>query len=94
MTWFFGVLLVLLIGGIVVVAAGQGESLAPAETDEPRPRLPDHPLTAADLRGVRFSTAMRGYRAEEVDALLARLAAEVEARDDLRDDRDGGAGRP
>jgi DivIVA domain-containing protein len=110
MTWFFGVLLVLLIGGIAVVAAGQGEALAPAETDEPRPRLPDHPLTPADLRGVRFSTALRGYRAEEVDALLARLAAEMDARIDARidaeidaemdagtearHDRDGGAGPP
>jgi DivIVA domain-containing protein len=81
MTWFFGVLLVLLIGGIAVVAAGQGESLAPAETDEPRPRLPDRPLGPADLRAVRFTTAMRGYRAEEVDGLLARLADEMEARD-------------
>jgi DivIVA domain-containing protein len=90
-TWFFGVLLVLLIGGIAVVAAGQGESLAPAETDEPRPRLPEHRLRGADLRTVRFTTAFRGYRADEVDALLARLAQELDDRDDLDhlDDREG-----
>jgi DivIVA domain-containing protein len=81
MTWFFGVLLVLLIGGIAVVAAGQGESLAPAETDEPRPRLPERRLEGDDLRAVRFSTAFRGYRAVEVDALLARLAEELDERE-------------
>lgn len=78
MVWFLGVVVLLLIGGIVVVAAGAGEGLSPAETDEPRPVLPDGLLTAADLRAVRFSTAVRGYRAAEVDALLERLAAQLE----------------
>ena len=77
MTWFFGVLLVLVIGGIVVVAAGHGEGLAPAQTDEPRPVLPEGRLTPDDLRAVRFSTAMRGYRADEVDVVLERLAAQL-----------------
>ncbi|WP_310962347.1 DivIVA domain-containing protein [Nocardioides terrisoli] len=81
MAWFFGVVLVLLIGGVVVVAAGRGEGLAPAQSDDPRPALPDHTLGAADLRAVRFSTALRGYRVEEVDALLRRLAAEMEQRE-------------
>jgi len=40
----------------------------------------DGPLTAGDLRRVRFSTAVRGYRMSEVDALLDRLAAELEPR--------------
>lgn len=78
MVWFLGVVVLLLIGGIVVVAAGAGEGLSPAETDEPRPVLPDGLLTAADLRAVRFSTAVRGYRAVEVDALLERLAGQLE----------------
>jgi DivIVA domain-containing protein len=52
-----------------------------AETYDDRPdaRVPaDGPLTAHDLRTVRFGTALRGYRMSEVDALLARLAAELE----------------
>lgn len=77
MTWIFAVLLVLVIGGVAVVAAGRGEGLAPAQTDEPRPELPDGPLTAADLRAVRFSTAVRGYRAAEVDEVLERLARQL-----------------
>ena len=54
-----------------------------AETFDDRPdaRVPaDGPLTAQDLRRVRFSTALRGYRMSEVDALLDRLAAELEPR--------------
>jgi DivIVA domain-containing protein len=38
----------------------------------------DRPLTSDDLKAVRFSTAVRGYRASEVDALLDRLAAQLE----------------
>jgi DivIVA domain-containing protein len=52
-----------------------------AETYDDRPdaRVPaDGPLTSADLRRVRFSTAFRGYRMSEVDALLDRLAAEMD----------------
>jgi DivIVA domain-containing protein len=71
--------LVLLIGGVAVVAAGRGEGLSPAQTDEPRPELPEGPLAATDLRAVRFSTAWRGYRAAEVDDLLERLARQLEA---------------
>ncbi len=43
-----------------------------------KPRTGDGPLGADDLRRVRFSLALRGYRMNEVDALLARLAAEHE----------------
>jgi DivIVA domain-containing protein len=81
MTWFFAVLIVAVMGGIAVVAAGRGGSMAETFDDRPDSRVPaDGPLTAQDLRRVRFSTALRGYRMSEVDALLDRLAAEIEAR--------------
>jgi DivIVA domain-containing protein len=48
--------------------------------DRPDSLVPaDRPLRGADLRTVRFSTAVRGYRMAEVDALLERLAEEREA---------------
>ena len=48
--------------------------------DRPDSRVQvEGPLTGEDLRRVRFTTAFRGYRMSEVDALLARLAAELEA---------------
>ena len=81
MTWFFAVLIVAVMGGIAVVAAGRGGSMAETFDDRPDSRVPvDGPLTAHDLRQVRFSTAFRGYRMSEVDALLDRLAAELETR--------------
>ena len=81
MTWFFAVIVVAVLGGIAVVAAGAGGSLAESFDDRPDARVPaDGPLTARDLRSVRFSTALRGYRMSEVDALLDRLAAEREPR--------------
>jgi DivIVA domain-containing protein len=81
--WFFAVLIVLLIGGIAVVAAGAGDSMAEEYDDRPDVRVQaDGPLTGDDLRAVRFTTAVRGYRASEVDALLARLARELEERED------------
>ena len=79
MTWFFAVLIVVVMGGVAVVATGRGGSMAETYDDRPDARVPaDGPLTALDLRSVRFGTAVRGYRMSEVDALLDRLAAEME----------------
>ena len=79
MMWFFAVLIVLAIGGVAAVAAGGGAPLARAYDDRPDAVVPDgRPLTGADLRAVRFSIAVRGYRQSEVDALLERLAAQVD----------------
>ena len=79
MTWFFAVLIVLAMGGVAVVAAGRGGSLGPAYDDRPDVRLPaDGPVTGEHLRALRFNTALRGYRASEVDALLDRLAAQLD----------------
>ena len=81
MTWFFAVLIVLAMGGVAMVASGRGGSMAPAYDDRPDLALPeDRPLEAADLRTVRFSLAVRGYRMSDVDELLARLATELEDR--------------
>jgi DivIVA domain-containing protein len=83
MTWFFAFLIVAVMGMVAVVASGRGGSMAETFDDRPDSRVQaDGPLTAADLRGVRFSTAFRGYRMSEVDSLLDRLAAEMEPRPD------------
>ncbi len=78
MTWFFAILTVLVLGGVAVVAAGRGGSMAETYDDRPDSVVPaDVALGPEDLRRVRFSTALRGYRMSEVDALLDRLAAEL-----------------
>lgn len=79
MMWAFAILLVLLLGGVAVVAAGRGQPLAPAYDDRPDALVPaGRPLAGDDLRRLRFSTALRGYRMSEVDALLDRLARELD----------------
>jgi DivIVA domain-containing protein len=87
MMWFFAVLVVLVLGGVAMVASGRGGSMPPAYDDRPDLALPDdRPIAAQDLRRVRFPLAFRGYRMSDVDALLARLATELE---DERSDEPG-----
>jgi DivIVA domain-containing protein len=77
--WFFAILVVLLLGAVAVVAAGRGTPMEPAYDDAPDSLVPaEGPVTADDLRRVRFPIALRGYRMAEVDALLDRLAEERE----------------
>jgi DivIVA domain-containing protein len=79
MTWVLAILIVLALGGVAVVAAGRGAPMADAYDDRPDALVPaGRPLAGADLRRVRFSLALRGYRMSEVDALLDRLAAQLE----------------
>lgn len=100
MTWFFAVLVVLLIGAVAVVAAGRGGSMGPAYDDRHDVRLPaDRPVTGDDLRALRFNTVLRGYRPSEVDAMIDRLAAELDRGSDAgpdtgkdRDDPEAGLG--
>ena len=81
MTWFFAVVVVAVIAVVAVVATGRGGELAPVYDDRRDVRVQaDGPLTADDLEQVRFTTAFRGYRTSEVDALLDRLMTEMRAR--------------
>jgi len=64
---------------LAVVASGRGGSMSASYDDRPDSRVQaDGPLTASDLRRVRFSTALRGYRMSEVDALLDRISEELD----------------
>lgn len=80
MMWFFAILIVLAMGGIAVVAAGRGTPMQPAYDDRPDSLVPAQgDLVGEDLRRVRFPLAFRGYRMAEVDTLLDRVAAQLEA---------------
>jgi DivIVA domain-containing protein len=79
MMWVFAILLVLAMGGIALLAAGKGTPMSEVYDDRPDALVPaEGDLTADDLRKVRFSLAFRGYRMSEVDALLERLALQVD----------------
>ena len=77
---------VLLVGGLLFLGAslvlGRGETQPPAELDRSPVELPaDRPVTADDVRALRISVTVRGYRMTEVDWLLEQLAATIEERD-------------
>jgi DivIVA domain-containing protein len=79
MMWFFAILVVLVMGGVAALAAGRGAPMSEAYDDRPDALVPgDGPLRAEHVRKVRFSLAFRGYRMSEVDALLDRLAGQLE----------------
>ncbi|GAA1918685.1 hypothetical protein GCM10009737_20180 [Nocardioides lentus] len=80
MTWVFAILVVLVLGGVAAAAAGRGSGLAEDDDLVAGPTSREVPLDASGLRAVRFPLALRGYRMADVDALLDRLAAREEAR--------------
>jgi DivIVA domain-containing protein len=86
--WFWVIVLVAIIGGVAVLAAGRGDAMAEVYDDRPDAALPaGRPLTAEDLRTLRINTGVRGYRMDEVDALLARLQGELLDRERADDPR-------
>jgi DivIVA domain-containing protein len=79
MMWFFAILVVLVMGGVAALAAGRGTPMSRAYDDRPDALVPrTGPLRAEDVRRVRFSLAFRGYRMSEVDALLDRVARQLD----------------
>ena len=85
---FLGFLVgVLLVGGVLFLGAslllGRGETQPPAELDQSPVELPDdRPVTGDDVRALRISVAVRGYRMTEVDWLLDQFALALDRRDD------------
>jgi DivIVA domain-containing protein len=65
-----------------LVAAGRGDSLGGLAPRLP-PGLPDdRPIEPSDVLDLRLGIALRGYRMDEVDDALDRLADEIASRDD------------
>lgn len=65
--------------GVAAFVLDRTAGLAVVEPDGVSRLLPQgRRATAADVRGVRFDIAVRGYRMAQVDAVLQRLSAELE----------------
>jgi DivIVA domain-containing protein len=65
-----------------VLLVGSGDTLSDVYEDRPDQTIPvGRPLTSDDLGDVSFTTAMRGYRMDEVDALVDRLRADLLVRE-------------
>jgi DivIVA domain-containing protein len=76
----------LLVGSLLFLGAslllGRGETQPPAEADRSPVELPeDRPVVGDDVRALRISVAVRGYRMTEVDWLLEQFAAVLDERD-------------
>lgn len=84
MIWvFFIAVAVVLVGGFAALITGRVgyDPLAEATTTQRDAALPAQ-LHAQDVAGVHFDTALRGYRMDQVDAVLDQLQrriAELEA---------------
>ena len=77
------VLIVLaLIAAVAAVAAGRGgRGLGAPTQTRPWTGLPEGHLAADDIEHVRFTLGLRGYRMDQVDEVLDRLAGEIARRD-------------
>jgi DivIVA domain-containing protein len=80
--WLILVLMVLVVGAAALAALGAGGSLPDAERDRLAAGLPqDRQVVRDDVDELRLPMALRGYRMDEVDDTLDRLAAELSQRD-------------
>jgi DivIVA domain-containing protein len=73
---------IVVIAVVALLAVGRLGELPDTEPDRAPLALPeDRALAKADVDDVRFAVGLRGYRMDEVDEVLDRLAGEVSARD-------------
>jgi len=82
MFWFQLCVVVALLIAVGWVAVGGGGHMSPPTPDRPDPAVPETGmLVRGDVDKVRFSVGARGYRMDEVDDVLDRLAYEIEVRE-------------
>ena len=72
---------VLVVIAIALLAVGRLGELPPPSHDREPLDLPHAPVGAIDVDAVRFAVGLRGYRMDEVDAVLDRLATEADNRE-------------
>ena len=83
MTLLLALLVLAVVAAVVAVATGRvGGGMGPVTSTSPHVGLPEGPVQPQDLDAVRFSVGLRGYRMDEVDAVLARLREELRERDE------------
>jgi DivIVA domain-containing protein len=72
-------LIIAVVAGVSAVVAGAvSGGLEEPASPIPARALPDEPLTGKDVADLRFVQAFRGYRMDQVDVAMDRLAAEVD----------------
>jgi DivIVA domain-containing protein len=82
MYWLQLVVIVALLAAVGWLAIGGGGHMSEPVPDRPDLAIPDEGLLARDdVDRVRFSVGARGYRMDEVDDVLDRLAHEIDLRE-------------
>jgi DivIVA domain-containing protein len=74
-------LVVVVVFAVVWFVFGRGEDLPPLDRGTTLTRLPRAGVTGDDVRALTFAQAVRGYRQDEVDWALEKVAREL---DELR----------
>jgi len=70
--------------GVMTLVTGGDPGLKPAEPDTRAKPLPsDRPLVESDISRVTFDTAWRGYRMDQIDQTLRRLAYDIGYKSEL-----------
>jgi DivIVA domain-containing protein len=72
------VLVAIVLFGVVSLLFGRGEPLPPLPRGTTPTVLPASGVTGADVDGVKFTQALRGYKTSEVDWVLDRLGQELD----------------
>jgi DivIVA domain-containing protein len=94
MFWFQLVVIVALLAAVGWLAVGGGGHMSEPMQDRPDLALPREGLLArGDVDRVRFSVGARGYRMDEVDDVLDRLAHEIDLREQRIAELEGRAPR-
>lgn len=79
---------VAVIGGVALILAGRWRDGLPEVRPDGEAQVeigidvPVGDLTVTDIEAIRLEQAPRGYRMDDVDHLVDRLAQEIEARDE------------
>ncbi|WP_031014227.1 DivIVA domain-containing protein [Streptomyces sp. NRRL F-5727] len=84
MFWFLLITMVVVVAAVTLAVVGGGDSevlpdAAPEQLVDPLPL--SRPVDRSDVEALRLPVAARGYRMEDVDDVLDRLAAELAERD-------------
>lgn len=83
----FSVFVVFLVGVVAALASGRLDSRISMAMPDPvhttgHEVFGPEPITGAEVSMVRFDRALRGYRMDQVDAVLDQLSAEIADRDE------------
>ncbi len=90
MVWILlGVVGVLVVGGSAALLVGRVpfDPMAPAVKTTPDTGLPTGELRSGDVAMIRFDTALRGYRMDQVDEVLERLRFELRRHEEVDRER-------